>query len=217
MKPELFAQLEFLRAHIESVVERSAAIMITSAKERDGKSLTASGLAERLADTGRQVVLVQFHRFGLEAPAQHALDRIRSFPIVLFPVDDDDASPLATPVLRAKIEELRTRYDYTIVDGAPLLQSRVATLLANMVDAILVTVRLGRTSDGDDAALVEALQRTDASVLGVVAVSAKDMTEFAERLVSRHPGDGVAQFAKNGAPLSTRERTVLPSFEGSRI
>lgn len=214
MKAELFSQFEFLRAHIESTVERSAAIMLTSAKPGDGKSFTAHGLAERLADSGRRVVLVEFQACSAAPPTQRALDRIRAFPIVTLP-PDDEGSQIATTMLRAHVEELRGAYDYTIIDGAPLLHSRIATILSSVVDAILVAVRLGRTSDGDDAALVEALGRTGASVLGVVAAAPKDIADFGERSVSGHPGDVTTPLLK-ATNFPALERSSMPAFEGTR-
>lgn len=212
MKPELFSQLEFLRAHVESVVERSAVIMITSAKHGDGKSLVAHGLAERLADSGRRVVLVSFAPSGDVAKETNGLGRLRGYPIVTLPYDDE-SSPVATTALREKIEELRARFEYTVVDGEPLLRSRVATLLASMVDVILVTVRLGRSSDGDDTALVDALHRSDASILGVVAASAKDIGEFVGRARGRHPGDVISQIAKSKTSYTEFERAARPVLE----
>lgn len=215
MNSELFAQLEFLRAHVESVVERSSVIMITSAKPGDGKSLAAHGIAERLADTGLRVVLISFAPLDADAKDANGRERLRSYPIVTLPYEDE-SSPIATQALRAKIEDLRTKFEYTIIDGAPLLRSRIATLLASMVDAILVTVRLGRSSDRDDTALVDSLHRTDSSVLGVVAVSAKDIVEFASRARTRHPGDVTPQMLKPTPSFPEFDRATRPAFEGSR-
>ena len=213
LRSDLFSKFEILRAHVEAVVERSTAIMVTSAKMGDGASLTAHGLAERLADNGRHVVLVRFQAPGQIAWAPQADLYMRAFPVVT--ISADEASPTPTSVIRARIEELRAGYDYTIVDAAPLLRSRISTILASQVDAILVTVRLGRTSGVDDTAIVDAQRRTDGRVLGVVAAAAKDIDAFGDGLVSRHPGDSVAS-VKGANSFPALERSPLPAFEGPR-
>lgn len=215
MNAPLFSQLEFLRAHVESVVTLPASIMVTSAKTNDGKSLTAHGLAERLADSGRRVVLLQIGMMDVSLPGQRDVEARLSFPIVRLPHEDDE-TPIATPALRAKIDELRATYDYTIIDSAPLLKSRVATLLAGMVEAIILTVRLGRAADGDDSSLVQSLGRADANVLGVVAASAEDISAFAARSVNQAPGEILTPSFSTVPDFAARDRTNVPVLQGWR-
>ena len=132
----------------------------------------------------------------------------RAFPIVTLPLDRD-GSTVASPALRDSVDDLRAKYEYAIVDAAPMLKSRLAILLAGIVDGILVTVRLGRTSDADDAALVATLQRVDASVLGVVAAAPKDVDAFAGSSDSHHQNDYIAPML----PASALEHTRFPAFE----
>lgn len=212
MEPKIFSQFELLRAHVESTMERPSILMVTSAKTCDGKSFTAFGLAERLADAGRRVVLVQYRESDeTQAPNHSALALRRAFPIVSLPVHHEGSS-VASTGLRVAVEELRAKHDYTIVDAAPMLKSRTAILLASMVDGILVTVRLGRTSDADDVALVASLRRADASVLGVVAAGPKDIDTFAGRLEPHYHSGVVAPMI----PPTSLEHTAVPAFEGRR-
>lgn len=216
MNAPLFSQLEFLRAHVESVASSPTAIMITSAKIGDGKTLTSYGLAERLVDAGRKVVVLQARLHELKLPGTRSEVEARlAFPIVRLPREDDSSS-IATSSLRAKIDELRATYDYTIVDSSPLLQSRVATLLAGMVDAIIVTVRLGRPADSDDSNLVQFLGRADSHVLGVVAASPEDIAAFAARTVNEHSKENApTTFAPIGE-FTTLDRAAVPSLQGLR-
>lgn len=216
MNAALFSQFEFLRAHVESIAPPSTSIMLTSAKVGDGKSLTAHGLAERLADSGRRVALVEFR--PLDGSKSGKLDEVqkrRSYPILRLPFEEE-GSGVATPVLRAKIDELRAAYEYTIIDSQPLLKSRIATVLAGIVDAIIVTVRLGRTADTDDTTLVQALGRADANVLGVVAAAAYDIAAFATDGEAHHPGDVAAPIHPAVTEFPIIERATVPAFEGWR-
>ena len=216
MTAPLFSQLEFLRAHVESVAASPATIMITSAKTGDGKTLTSYGLAERLADAGRKVVLLQIGSQDIELAAnRNEAEARRAFSIVRLP-QEEDGSSISTPALRAKINELRLTYDYTIIDSAPLLKSRVATLLAGMVDAIIVTVRLGRPSDSDDTSLVQSLGRADANVLGVVAASPDDISAFAARAVNQQPGEILPPNFATVSEFATHDRAIVPALQGWR-
>ena len=51
-------QIELLRARVERQVRKPAIVVITSAKQGDGKSLTAFLLAKSFAKAGRRTVLV---------------------------------------------------------------------------------------------------------------------------------------------------------------
>lgn len=216
MDARLFAQFEFLRAHVESVAEAPSTIMVTSAKARDGKTLTAHGLAERLADAGRRVVLVDYSSLANTRATENVSSRARvGYPVIRLPIEEEGTS-ISTLMLRAKIEELRSAYDFTIVDSAPLLTSRVATLLASMVDTIIVTVRLGRPSDSDDAALIESLGRAEAGVLGVVAAAAADIEWYASEQTSFEPDRYVSPTYPVIADLPASELGIVPTFETSR-
>ena len=184
----LFSQFEMLRARVESVLERPGAIMVTSARAGDGKSLAAYGLAERMAAAGRRVAVVTFSS-RVDVDAIGELAAARAFPI--FSLGDEDAPNALTPEqIKQFVVNARRKHDYVIVDGRPLLESRACIVLSSSVDGVLVALRHGRAVSPADSMVVEALESGGSRVIGVVSAQASDIAAF-EWPVYNHPADAL--------------------------
>lgn len=68
----------------------------------------------------------------------------------------------------ALLESFAGRFDYVLIDSPPMLPVTDAAIIATKVDGVLPVVRSRRTTRPLLAALAQALQRTEAPVLGFV-------------------------------------------------
>jgi Mrp family chromosome partitioning ATPase len=156
MDHTLAARFHLLRARVESEVERPGIVMLTSAQSGDGAAFAAHGLAESLAAVGHRTVVLDGDALPSgEAGASSSRDALRAF-----------------------VERMRGRFDFTIIGAEPVLSSSTGMLLAGEVDAIVLTVRLGRAPANDDALVMRALSGVRAMVLGSVGASAAAIAEF---------------------------------------
>ena len=138
------------------------AVMITSATKGEGKSSLSSHLAISLARAGRRTVLLDF---DLRDPSLHRLFDVPRSPglcellrgqcqvgdsthalmaeLDLIPAGERDADALralALNALPALISRLKLMYDYVIVDSAPVLPVADSLLIAQQVDAVILSV-----------------------------------------------------------------------------
>lgn len=165
-------------------------IQVTSPSPGDGKSTLAANLAISLAQAGKDVVLIdadlrkpRVHAvLGLsgdepglaaaidgradvfEVVRETAVERLRAIPCG--PRPDSPAELLSAPAFRDVLSALRGRFDYVIVDTPPLLAVSDPRVVAQRVDAVILTLRLSTNrSDGERA--TEMLTDLGVNVLGV--------------------------------------------------
>lgn len=146
-------------AHADSL----RVVMVTSAVKGEGKTSLACHLATSIARAGRRTLLVDC---DLRCPASHRLfdlaagpglcdllrgeadvaDLVQETPadgLSLIPAGRCDPlalQALARDGLRALFDDLRGRYDFIIVDSAPVLPVSDSLLIGQSVDAVLFSV-----------------------------------------------------------------------------
>lgn len=138
------------------------AVMITSAAKGEGKSSLASHLAISVARTGRRTVLVDF---DLRSPAAHRLFDLAPAPgvcevlrgeadvdaVVRAVTADLDVAPAGVCDARAMralgqdalpdlIARLKDRYDFVVLDSAPLLPVADSLHVSQHADAVVLSV-----------------------------------------------------------------------------
>jgi Mrp family chromosome partitioning ATPase len=150
---DLSAQVQLLRSRVEAEFKKPAVVMVTSALQGDGKSLTAHSLAKCFSDSGQRAGLVTL-------------------------TDRDAERVVGGGRMAAFIEGMRSNYDFTIVEAGTFFHSKAAIAVARLVDGILLTVRMGRPETDEDALLIETLKNSGAHVVGVVAIDEKTIAEF---------------------------------------
>ena len=75
---------------------------------------------------------------------------------------------IASDAFRVMLEELRSSYDIVVVDTPPMLAVTDSSLLAPLMDGVLVVVRCEKTNQAALSHAVQQLRRVGADVLGAV-------------------------------------------------
>lgn len=165
-------------------------VMIASAVEAEGKTLTATNLALTLSESyQRRVLLIDA---DLRRPCVHKLFRLDNtyglsdtlkhvVPDGKLPIhrvsrnlwiipggtpDSDPMSGLTSDTMRQLLEEAVEQFDWVVVDTPPVVLLPDANLLAAMIDTALLVVRANSTPYALSARAVEAIGPE--RILGVV-------------------------------------------------
>ncbi len=189
------AQFRALRYRLEQEPNIQV-VVVTSAREGDGKSVTAANLALALAEGGRiRVLLVDA---ALRNPAQHKLFGIRGdlgLTSVLAARQNDPSMPIdviristslslipAGPAVQSAyaalssepaavlLGQIRKEYRYIIVDSSPVFGTAETLAWHSMIDKYILVARAGKTTSEDLSRASERLQRD--RILGVSFVGA---------------------------------------------
>ncbi len=173
-------------------LETPRTILVTSAQPQEGKSFNAVNLAVALAEAGERVCLVDAdfrrascHRaFGLEPPSVGLSSVLhRSLPpeVALLttgvpnltflpagPRPPDPSALLSSGRTRGLLAALREQYAWVIVDSPPVLAVSDASVLASLVDGVLLVVRASATPVEAVLLARDRLHALGARMLGVV-------------------------------------------------
>ena len=167
------------------------AILVTSAISQDGKTTSATNIAITMAQFGYRVALLDcdFHhpQIGkLFAIAQEygmtnllvgnkKIDEVvcaTEVPNLLIipsgPIPPNPSEILGSKKMLALMEELKLKYDKIIIDSPPIAAVTDALMAAHAVDGIVFVVRGGKTPRKNAENAVEALNRIEDKMLGVV-------------------------------------------------
>jgi receptor protein-tyrosine kinase len=183
---ELRTNLQFLE-----VDHPPRVIVVTSAIPSEGKTTTAVNLAVALAEAGHHVALVEgdlrrprvSKYMGLigsvgmstvlagQATVEEVLQPTKYEGLQAMasgPIPPNPSELLGSEASRALLVELRSRFDYVIVDGAPLLPVTDSAVLTTHADGALLVTRYGHTKSNELARAIGNLETIGARVLGVV-------------------------------------------------
>jgi succinoglycan biosynthesis transport protein ExoP len=191
-----------LRTNVQflGIERRMRSILVTSSRPGEGKTTTAANLAIVLSQTGSNVVLVDgdlrkpdLHTlFAIDGsngltnnlagdPMELTIQRITDqlWVIVGGPVPPNPSELLSGRRMEAFAEELARRFDYVIIDSAPLLAVSDAAALSRHVDGVLLVAQAKRVTLPQLREGVAALERVGALLLGIVLTRAKVDTDVA--------------------------------------
>lgn len=199
-------------------------LLVTSARQGEGKSTTAANLAVVFGLSDRRVVLVDadvrrphlHQRFNLrntrgltsllvnhQADAHAALRPTACPNVSLVPAGaapPNAAELLASARMRAVLDELATLADIVIVDSPPVLGVADPIVLAATGGAALLVARAGATRPQALARARDALLQTNVVLLGVVVNAAR------RRVTAEYYGD-YAYGASNPASAAARDQS----------
>ncbi|MFB7475985.1 tyrosine-protein kinase family protein [Kitasatospora sp. NPDC056184] len=172
------------------LAEPAPVVLVASGGSRDGRTITIANLAAALAETGREVLVLdcdfrhpQLHtHLGVgDGPGMAELlsgERLGELDDLVRPTNVDGVSLItggnttaypAALVLRAGevLRRARRHADVILVDTSPLLHANDAYDLVQHADAVLVTVRSGNVTPEQADRVAELLSRTGVPVAGV--------------------------------------------------
>jgi len=201
--------------HHAQLVQGLKTILVTSAHAGDGKSLTATNLALTLSESYRREVLLidadlrrpSLHEIfdvpnvaglneGLKTEGDGRLSVIKvSGTLTLLPAGRPEPDPmggLTSTRMRRIVEEASSRFDWVIIDTAPVGLLADANILGAMADGALMVIRAGKTPYAEVTKAIDALGRE--RVLGVVLngidTPPKNEAEYRYYASNRKPDQG---------------------------
>ena len=183
--------LRSLRAFLilPGAAEPPKLIAITSALPGEGKSLTSYCMARTLAVAGARVALVDcdLRRRGVSSNVKPgeggiievltgkvALDdalvkdeRSETWVLPALSAPRDAVDLFATPAMSRLLDDLRARFDYVLLDTAPVLAVADTRLLAARADTVLMLVQWRRTPFKAADTAVDLLLESGSNIAGV--------------------------------------------------
>jgi polysaccharide biosynthesis transport protein len=182
MDAETEAEFQRLASVISLMPSENKRFMVTSSIAGEGKTSIVLGLALALADLGFYVLLVDgdyrrsslSHRLGVPplqtnvgpTPVRPRLD-------LLPPNISETGAKVMEIVAQGSFEQTLAsyegsgRYDYILIDSAPVGMNSEAALMAAAVQQVLFVVRMGVSKREQVQASLEQLKRFKAQVLGL--------------------------------------------------
>lgn len=183
-------------------------VQVTSTRPGEGKTTTAANLAVVLSQAGANVVLVDadlrkpdLHRmFAIDGsngltnnlggdPMELTIQRISDqlWVIVGGPVPANPSELLSSRRMDAFAEELARRFDYVIIDSAPILAVSDAAALSRHVDGVLLVAQSKQVSLTQLRGSLTTLDRVGAPLVGIVLNRAKVDKDVAGEYEYRQP------------------------------
>jgi polysaccharide biosynthesis transport protein len=181
----LYANLKF-----SSLDKKARTIVVSSAVSQEGKSEVSANLAAAIAQSGRQVLLVDA---DMRYPAQHLLwglenatglsnaivepEQLPCYVQAVSPylsvltagvMPPDPPALLDSESMANLVALFAQTYDYIIFDAPPLVGMADATLLGKLVDGVLLVVRPGVATTASARAAKTLLGQSDTKVLGMI-------------------------------------------------
>lgn len=167
-------------------------VLVTSSLPQEGKSISASNLAVSLAELDQRVLLIdadlrrprqaEYFDIANGAGLSNVLagqigvrDAIQPWGDTMLSVLPSGAIPpnpaelLGSDTMNDLIVALREQYDHIIIDSPPVMPVTDATVLAGMVDGVVLVVRLGKTTRAALGETVGVLGTLDAAPLGFIS------------------------------------------------
>ncbi len=192
-----------LRTNIlASGVDGSQIVLLTSAKRGEGKSTVSGNLAVTVAQSGREVVVIDcdlrlptVHKL-FDLPNKRGLTNIlagevgvdeavqySAFPrvqvITSGPLPPNPTELLGSQRMVDLIEQLKTTFDFIILDTPALLSVADAAVLAPLVDNVILVVAQAQTRRGDVQAVRQQLSNVRVKSLEVVVNRAEPNGSYA--------------------------------------
>lgn len=216
----------FLRLNLEFAtlrVKDLQSILVTSPRPGEGKTTTAVNLAITWAQAGKSTILVDGdlrkpamkELFGLDdrPGLSHVLSGTATLEEALAPtwveglrvlstgaLPPDPSLVLRSPEMREVIRRLEEESDMVIFDSPPLLSVTDATLLALLVDGVLLVVAASQTRREELSQAVAVIDTVGVPIVGAVLnkVEAKTASGYyyayyGEDSSDRHEEDGHSQ------------------------
>lgn len=212
-------------------------VVVTSALPAEGKSSVAMNLAVALAESRKQVLLIDADlrrptvasvcgidgQFGLTTVLTGKTELSEAIvpwgPISVLPAGQIAPNPaelLSSKAMGDIIQEGSVRYDFVIVDAAPLLPVSDTLALVRHVSGSLLVARAGKTKAKHLRNAMESLEGVKASLCGIVLNGIKINLKaqrygYAARMTDRHDSRGAQSMRSKNIPRNLEINEQLPS------
>jgi polysaccharide biosynthesis transport protein len=177
--------------------------LVSSAVAKEGKTTVAVNLASTLAMSGSRVLLVDadlrrssvhsvlgvrvkpglLELLNKKASPEEAIVDTRTPNLFVLPAGDSEANTdfFLPPSARELLNDLAARYDYVIIDTAPVLATEEVVGLGPMTDGVYLVVRNSYSSLRVVREATNRLQLCNVKLLGVVYNGAHGSTDYYSR------------------------------------
>jgi capsular exopolysaccharide synthesis family protein len=166
-------------------------LLVTSAQPSEGKTTTSYAIARGVALIGKRTLLIDadlrrpsVHRMvGLANKigisdllvgeksiddALQATDTDNLYVIPSGPVPPSPAELLASPRLASLLKALRDRFDFVVIDSAPVLGLADSPGLSALADGVLLVIEANRARGGQLKAAIRRLRQMKPVILGAI-------------------------------------------------
>ncbi|WP_404308895.1 polysaccharide biosynthesis tyrosine autokinase [Neorhodopirellula lusitana] len=218
-------------------------LQVTSPLPGDGKSTIAGNLACSIAQSGKRTLLIDCDlrrpqvsdnfdastKLGLIDVLSGNCDHVEAIhdtPLATLkmmpsgPIPANPAEALTLPEMSELLDLLRDEYDYIIVDTPPLLVVTDPSILASMVDGVVVALKIRRKSKPNTKEAAGILRNVGARLLGVVvnnsdeAASSDGYKGYGYYRYGRHTN---RYYRKQGSEAAKRRSPVVVSGRNSGL
>lgn len=173
------------------------ALMLTSSKAAEGKSLSAFALSKLTAEQGKRVLLIDGdmrnsglgkymdvdNLFGLsnllsgEESQSFGIVRAKEGSFDILPagrVPPNAGELLAGPVLPKMVEEFRSRYDHIIIDGPPVLGLADVQEIGRVIDGVLMVIEAGGSKRRMIRQAINRVRQSGVRIFGILMTKVPD-------------------------------------------
>jgi len=166
-------------------------LLVTSAQASEGKTTTSYAIAHSFARVGKRVLLIDA---DMRRPAVHDIARLSNrtglstvlvgeatLPDAIVQTDMDGlnvltsgpappspAELLSSPRMAALLEQVEARYDFIVLDSAPILDLADSAELAALVDGVALVVDADRSRSGQLKGALRRLRAANPTLVGAV-------------------------------------------------
>ncbi len=170
---------------------RPRLLLVTSSIPNDGKSMTTSNLAITMAQAGSRVLLIDadlrkgvIHRrlkaestpgfsevLRQEKTWAETVQQTKVENLSIIPcgsITHKSGELFLQPFVPALLKEMSGKYDYVIIDSAPVMAADDVTSLAPYVQGVVFVIRAQHTSARVARAALDLLYQRNVNVLGIV-------------------------------------------------
>lgn len=188
---EAYRNLRSSLLYMVEAGERPKTLLVTSSVPNEGKSVTSANLAITMANTGSRVLLVDadlrkgvLHSHfglasgpGLSEALSHGMDWSEAVQATRVPnlsllprgaITHKSSEFFIGEVTEKFLREASAKYDYVMLDTAPVMAADDVTSLAPHLDGVLFVIRAEATSARVARAALELLYQRQVHVLGLV-------------------------------------------------
>lgn len=187
-----------IRATIDFSLPRNRNLLhITSSEASEGKSTSASILAELFASLGRKTLLIDAdlrrpsiaRLLNVERPKVGVVEVLLGHAelesavvkgmhdnleiLLVGSIPPNPTEIIASPEFRAFLERCKKEYSLVIIDSSPVLGLADAAIISGLADATIFVLEANRVPFGQARAAVRRLARSGGNVMGVVLTKYK--------------------------------------------